>query len=199
MRGELFTVGSSNQTIDDFIRLLQLHEVNFLVDVRSIPYSRFTPQFNEHNLKHELNRNSIQYSSFKLEFGARRTESAVYIDGKVSFEAVKELDVFKNGIGRIMKGVEKGYRIALMCTEKNPIECHRFVLVSRNIELSTQNQVRHILLDGSLMSAEGLEDVMLDKYGLKSDLFQSDRSLLVDMAYKKAGEIIAFEEQYDHP
>lgn len=198
MKGELFTVGSSNQNINDFICLLQRHKINSLVDVRSVPYSRFSPQFNEQNLKNELKKNSIQYSSFKIEFGARRNEIATYIDGKVSFDAVKELDVFKSGINRIAAGIEKGYRIALMCTEKNPIECHRFVLVSRNIELSVRIRASHILIDGSLKSSEELEDLMLDKYGLKFDLFQSDRSILVELAYKKAGETIAFEEQHDH-
>jgi uncharacterized protein (DUF488 family) len=198
MMGELFTVGSSNQNIDDFIKLLQLHEVNFLVDVRSVPHSRFAPQFNEQNLKNELKKKSIQYSSFKTEFGARRLEMAAYIDGRVSFDAVKELDVFKSGVNRIAVGIKKGYRIALMCTEKNPIECHRFVLVSRNIELAVRIRANHILIDGSLKSTEELEDLMLDKYGLKFDLFHSDRSALVKLAYKKAGETIAYEEQNDH-
>ncbi len=198
MNGELFTVGSSNQAINDFISLLQKYKINSLVDVRSVPYSKFSPQFNELSLKNELKKHSIQYSSFKHEFGARRIEKAAFHDGRVSFDAVKELDVFKNGISRIVVGIEKGYRIALMCTEKDPIDCHRFILVSRNIEMSAQIQASHIMMDGSLKSTEELEAQMLDKYRLKFDLFQSDRDVLVGLAYKKAGEKIAFEEQHDH-
>ena len=131
----VYTVGHSNHPIEEFLKLLVKHNINCVCDVRSMPYSRFTEQYNRENIKEYLSEHNIKYLFFGEEFGARREEKGLLTDGMVDFEKVAKNEKFIKGINRIEKGLEKGYRIALMCTEKEPIECHRTILVSRNLYL----------------------------------------------------------------
>ena len=159
---ELFTVGHSNQTQEQFLELLNKHNINCIVDVRSVPASKYSPQFNQDELKWFLKQNGVQYLHFGDEFGARRTDS-LNDEGQVDFEQAAKTPLFQHGVERLMKGLERGYRISLMCSEANPLECHRFALVSRFFH-EHGVQVWHILKDGELAAHDELEKSMINEY-----------------------------------
>jgi uncharacterized protein (DUF488 family) len=124
----LYSIGHSSQSLEDFLNLLAVHGVNCVIDVRSIPASKYSPQFNQESLKYFLKSHEVQYLHFGDEFGARRTD-CLDENEQVDFEKAVETPLFKKGVERVMKGLEKGFRIAFMCSEADPLECHRFSLV----------------------------------------------------------------------
>lgn len=142
----LFTVGCSTHSSESFIDILKNNTINAFANVRSNPYSRHTPQFNTDQLKLLLENHTIHYLSFGEEFGARRSESETYSDGKVNFSKVMQIPVFLRGVNRIKDGLAKGYQIALMCTEKDPVDCHRFILVAtfNPIDRATWNSIKKL-------------------------------------------------------
>lgn len=189
----LYTIGCSTLPLDDFIRNLKSNGINVVADVRSVPYSRTTPQFNRELLKERLKKERIIYGDFSKEFGARRKEFNAYENSQVSFEKTKKLSEFMKGIRRIQNGLDMGYSIALMCTEKNPLECHRFSLVSRGIFEKTGIQTVHILADGSFVSTKQLEKEAIEKFGLQEDLFSDGTERLKDvyeLLNKKIGYVL---------
>ena len=157
----LYSIGHSSQTQEEFLALLASYGINCIVDVRSVPASKYTPQFNEEALKWFLKSQGIQYLHFGDEFGARRTD-CIDKDGQVNFEQAVKTSLFQQGVARLMKGLGKGYRIALMCSESDPLECHRFSMVSRYF-YDQGVDVQHILRDGNLASHAFLEKEMINQ------------------------------------
>lgn len=158
----VYTIGHSNQSQEEFLILLQAHGVNCIVDVRSVPASKYSPQFNLEMLKPFLKNNGVQYLHFGNEFGARRTD-CINGDGQVDFEQAVFTPLFWQGVERLRRGLEKGYHIALMCSEANPLECHRFSLISRYF-YENGYDVLHILKDADLISHEALEQEMIKEF-----------------------------------
>jgi uncharacterized protein (DUF488 family) len=159
---KLYSIGHSSQTQEEFLALLTPYCINCIVDVRSVPASKYSPQFNQEVLKWFLKKHGIQYLHFGDEFGARRTDS-IDEDGQVDFAQAVKTPLFQQGVVRLMKGLEKGYRIALMCSEADPLECHRFSMISRYFyDLGVD--VQHILKDGSLVSHALLEKEMIHQF-----------------------------------
>ena len=158
----LYTVGHSNQSQEEFLELVKRHDINCIVDVRSVPASKFSPQFNMESLKWYLRTNGIQYLHFGDEFGARRTD-CLDAEGQVNFELAVKTPSFKRGVERLMNGLHKDFHISLMCSEANPLECHRFSLISRYFS-DNGLEVQHILKNGELASHVSLEKEMIDEY-----------------------------------
>lgn len=197
-RINLFTIGCSSYNVEYLIRRLKQNEINVIVDVRSVPYSKHTPQYNADVLKKVLQRNHILYMDFSKEFGARRDEKEVYVNNQVSFERVMELPIFGKGVERIKKGLESKYRIALMCTEKDPEKCHRFSLVARGIEKKANICSMHILADGTAVSKENIENRLLESMSITEDLFEQKTP--IDKLYERLEKNVAYsinEEDYD--
>lgn len=158
-----YTIGHSNHTTEKFVQLLLQHKIGCLADVRSSPYSQHVPQFNKEVLEKELKKANILYLFLGKELGARYTDPQLqFDDGGVDFEKVRKTSSFKGGIERIVSGINKGFKIALMCTEKDPLDCHRFILVSYALKLAGVNVV-HILEDGSTVPNESIEERLLQK------------------------------------
>lgn len=145
---EILTIGHSNHPIVRFIDLLRLHGVTAVADIRSAPYSRFNPQFNKEALERVLREHGIAYVFLGKELGARSSDPNCYDGGQVRYERLAQTTQFHSGLARVTKGA-KSHRIALMCAEKEPLECHRTLLVAR--ELARQGvSVSHIHGDGHL-------------------------------------------------
>ena len=157
----LYSIGHSNQSQEDFLALLRAHKIDCVVDVRSVPASKHSPQFNMDEIRWFLKRNGVQYLYFGDEFGARRTD-CIDDTGHVNFELAVQTANFQHGADRLMSGLEKGYHISLMCSEANPLECHRFSLVSRYF-YEQGLDVQHILKDAELASHQMLEKQMIDE------------------------------------
>ena len=165
---QLFTIGHSNHSIDDFITLLQTHGITAVADVRSHPYSRYLPHFNKSELEAALQHVGIEYRFLGQELGARPNESSCYVDGKALYEKIAATPLFARGIKRLINGV-KTHRIALMCAERDPITCHRSILVCQHLR-NFDIKINHILNDGSLESHNALEERLLKLHGLEQSL-----------------------------
>jgi uncharacterized protein (DUF488 family) len=188
----LFTIGHSDHAAGVFIHLLRQHGVNALTDVRSSPYSRRYPQFNREALAADVERAGIRYVFLGDELGARRSEPECYEDGKARYSLIARSSLFAQGLERVRQGAEK-YCVALMCAEKDPLTCHRAILVCRYLRDSI-TPIQHIREDGRLESHKELESRLLAVAGLsEGDLFRS-RDELLDEAYDWQGDRIAYEE-----
>ncbi len=157
----IFTVGHSNGTVEDLMSLLSFAGIDCVVDVRSVPASAYTPQFNKEYLKRFLSNNGLFYLHFGEEFGARRNDSIV--DGQVNFEKAVTTPAFLRGVDRIKHGLEQGYNIALMCSEAAPLACHRFSMISRYF-YDNGYDVKHILHTKEIVSHEELEKKMIEEF-----------------------------------
>jgi len=129
---------------------LREHAVDVLADVRSAPYSRFNPQFNREPLAAELSRSGIEYKYFGRELGGRPKDPACYEGGRARYDRVAETQSFREGIVRVTDAAGQ-HRVALMCAEKEPLDCHRTLLVARALDAQGV-EVQHILADGTLES-----------------------------------------------
>jgi len=159
--------------------------------VRSHPYSRMNPQFNREPLKAVLAAAGIAYVFLGHELGARSDDPACYLAGKVQYDCLARTAQFHAGLERVREGMAR-YRLALMCAEKEPLECHRGILVSRHLEAAGIT-VCHILADGSLEShAEAMQRLRAQLKLPESDLFRTPEEVLED-AYRMQGERIAYE------
>ncbi len=193
MANAVYTIGHSTHSIDEFLGLLKQHGIDVIADVRSAPYSRFNPQFNKDALSKSLRDIGIKYVFLGEELGARSSDSSCYKDGQVQFGALANTELFKSGIERIRLGVERDYKMALMCAEKDPLDCHRTVLVARNLEREGFN-ITHILSDGSLETHNAATERLVKQFKLhQNDLFLSEQEL-TEKAYKKQEEKIAYAE-----
>ena len=192
----VFTIGHSTHDIDDFIGLLKEHKVDCLIDVRSQPYSRIAPQFNKDRLSADLKNYEILYAHFEKEFGARHTKpSLLDADNKVDFDKVRASDNFREGIQRLRKALDLGYTIALMCSESNPFDCHRFSMIS--YQLREEVEVSHILRDGSLKENSDLEKELLGQYNKKLNPLFDTEEQQIEKAYRLRGKDIAFSLRHD--
>ena len=126
----VLTIGHSTHSIEAFVELLRQHGVTALVDVRSAPFSRFNPQFNRATLERDLKAQGIKYVFLGRELGARSDDPGCYDGGRVQYARLARTAGFQAGLGRVVEGA-KLYRVALMCAEKEPLECHRTLLVAR--------------------------------------------------------------------
>jgi uncharacterized protein (DUF488 family) len=189
-RQPIFTIGHSTHSVGRFVELLRMHQVTEVADVRSVPYSRFTPHFNRGAIESSLRREGVDYVYAGRELGARRDEPECFEGGQAKYERIALLPRFREGIERLSHAAATR-RVALMCAEKDPITCHRTVLVARAL-LRAGLEVRHILEDGRIESAAEAEERILDAAGMpRVDLFQS-RQELVDAAYRALGERMAW-------
>lgn len=143
----IYTVGHSTHTIEKFLDLLERNDVTAIADVRSSPFSRHIPQFNKDTLSVELKKRGIAYVFVGKELGARSDDPSCYEGGKVRYDRLAKTSVFKAGIERVLSGAQK-YRIALMCAEEEPLDCHRTLLVSRALE-QREVSIVHIRSEGS--------------------------------------------------
>ncbi len=151
----IFTVGHSNHSLEVFINLLQSHKINVLVDVRSKPFSRFSPQFNKEGLEKAVKAGGIKYLFLGRELGGRPQDSEFYDNyGFVLYSRIAESPLFLEGIDRLIKGI-KTYRVAVMCGEENPANCHRRLLVGRVLG-ERGVSVRHIRGDGRIQDEDEL-------------------------------------------
>ncbi len=190
---ELLTIGHSTHPIDAFIALLKQHGVTALADVRSHPYSRHFPQYSKDALKHALAQVQIAYVFLGKELGARSENPACYRQGKVQYDLLARESLFAQGLERLRQGMEK-YQIALMCAEKDPLDCHRAVLVARRM-FESGTPVQHIHADGHLEEHRTMEMRMLQLHKMhESDMFRTCEEVLID-AYRIHGERIAYQDQ----
>jgi len=188
----IFTIGHSTHQQERFIELLLKHGVTALCDVRSRPFSRVNPQFNLDELKKTLPGRGITYIFLGKELGARTGDPSCYKDGKVQYDRLARTALFREGLARIQDGIEKGFRIALMCAEKEPLECHRTILVSRHLA-NLGLDIRHIHPDGKLEShGDALKRLAYMLNLPQGDMFNQTDEAFADV-YRRQEERIAYD------
>ena len=171
----IFTIGHSNHELTHFLSLLSRHGVNAIADVRSQPYSRFRPHFNRERLAESLKQAGIDYVFLGRELGARRTEPEAYRADQARYDLVRTLPAFKDGLKRIRAGAAS-HRLALLCAEKDPLTCHRTILIGRELRHDPM-EIVHILDDGRLETMADAEDRLIELTGIAAhDLFANEAS-----------------------
>ncbi len=189
-RNPVFTIGHSNHDSDEFLALLRQHGVNVVVDVRSAPYSRYLPHFNKDFLTDSLQKIGIRYDFQGKELGGQPSDRAYYdADGRIMYHALAETDAFKHGIERILASAAAD-RIALTCSEKEPLDCHRTLLISQALAKRGVAPA-HIHADGSLESHADAMDRLLDDFKLphNGDLFRSREAVIDDAVARRAQRV----------
>ena len=147
-RPTVYTIGHSTHSEAEFLRLLRGAGITAVGDVRSAPYSRWNPQFDREVLQKTLRGAGIEYVYLGDALGARTSDASCYDKGVVNYTRLAQTTPFRDGLRRVMEGAEK-FRIALMCAEKEPLECHRTILVARQL-VDARCEVVHIHADGRL-------------------------------------------------
>lgn len=189
----VLTIGHSTHSAEAFLALLRQHQVDAVADVRSSPFSRFNPQFNREPLEQCLKANGIRYVFLGKELGARSEDRSCYLDGRVQYARLAQTPLFQSGLDRVLQGGAR-YRVALMCAEKEPLECHRTLLVAKALAARGQS-VLHIHADGQLETHEAALDRLLDVTGLpKEDLFHSRQELLAEALVRQEQQVAYVDE-----
>lgn len=187
----LFTIGHSTHDFAKFLELLKQQEIQVVADVRSRPFSRLS-WFSRPELEKELKANRVRYVFLGDEMGARRVERECYIGPRADYELISQTQAFAQGIERLREGVAK-FRVALMCAEKDPLDCHRTVLVCRHAKEFAE--ISHIRADGRLETHADAEIRMMTRFvPAEGDMFLS-RIELLNRAYRLRGEEINYVEQ----
>lgn len=197
MNSEIYTVGHSVQSIERFVGLLQRSEITAIADVRSAPYSRHNPQFNREDLRSSLKAAGIKYVFLGKELGARSDDECCYVNDKVQYALLAKTKLFRSGLTRLLDGATT-LKIALMCAEKDPLDCHRTILVGREL-VNCGCRLEHILADGSIETQEDAEARLVKRLGLGGqDMFRSWDNTVRE-AYDIQGDRIAYDRKNRKP
>ena len=190
----IFTIGHSTHSMEEFLALLNRHGITAIADVRSQPYGRLD-HFNRENLSATLKAAGIEYVFLGQQLGARREERECYENGIALYERIVKLPAFQEGLLRLRRGAEK-YRLAIMCAEKEPLACHRAILISRCLK-DSGIQVMHILADGTLEDHALAERRLVRELDIGRTLFEPDltENDLIERAYGQRGREIAYHEE----
>jgi|SRR5579859_3407024 len=191
MNETLYTIGHSNRTLEDFLGALKAHGITAIADVRSQPYSKMYPQFDREQLAASLKAHGIAYVFLGKELGARTPDADCYVDDKVQFDRLARKAVFGEGLERVRQGMEQ-HCVSLLCAEREPLACHRTILVSRELALQG-SRVRHILSateteEHEQTSARLLRELKMEE----ANLFCSREELIAD-AYRMQAQRIAYQ------
>lgn len=177
----LYTIGHSNLSPDEFLDILRQHEITTLVDVRSRPVSRYVPHFNKDKLAVFLEKHSIHYRFAGRHLGGQPDDPAVYKSGVVpdatakrehfrkdiQYEAVMQSEWYQTGLHHLLEIVKQAQnednKVAIMCSEGDPHQCHRHHLITRSILdpkvglVNVSIKVIHITRDGKIETADPAE------------------------------------------
>ena len=217
-RNPVFTIGHSNHEPEEFLTLLQRHGVDVVVDVRSAPYSRYLPHFNKEHLAETLKQAAIRYSFKGKELGGQPADRAYYDDeGRVVYDRLAATAAFKGGIEYILDtaavhpstrsepapystqridtirgrtAASPAQRLALMCSEKEPLDCHRTLMVAQSLAARGVD-VAHIHADGNLETHTDALNRLLDKFKLphNGDLFRSREAVIDDAVERQTQRV----------
>lgn len=130
----LYSIGHGNKSIETFIDELKYFGINYLIDIRSKPYSKFNPQFNQNELKFALINKEITYTFLGDILGGLPEDRTCYTNGHVDYDKLKEKDFFKQGLQRLLTANDKQIKVAIMCSESKPEECHRTKLIGEELK-----------------------------------------------------------------
>ena len=187
----LFTIGHSTHTLEAFLALLERHAIAVVADVRSSPYGRLD-HFHREFLQAALRNARINYVFLGRELGARRDEAACYEGDQAVYPRIAKLPLFQEGLVRVRRGIAR-QRVALLCAEKEPLACHRTILVCRHLR-GPDVHIAHILANGELEQHVDAERRLVKDLELGPTLFDLDldERVRIEEAYERRGRQIAY-------
>jgi uncharacterized protein (DUF488 family) len=181
-RRPLFTIGHSNHPIERFLALVRQHGVETIADVRSRPYSRFVPHFGKERLAHILADEGLTYLFLGQELGGKPVQDDPP-QVRLDYRARIEEPSFRRGIKALLDAA-RDRPTALMCRERDPLDCHRLHLICRYLR-PTALDIRHILPDGEVEAQQATERRLLERAG------RAEMPLFRDPAQEQNGQALA--------
>lgn len=203
----IYTIGYSgyHQNLVGFASDLVAHGISVVADVRTSPYSKYAAEFNRESLEAFLHTRGIKYVFMGNELGARPSDRTCYVNGSVNYDKIQESSFFQNGLQRLQDGLAKGFVIAILCAEKDPICCHRNILVAhalakRGVEIKHLIQLAPgesaVVEESSDTESRLFEECDMDQLS-QGDLFMSDDER-IERAYRARFKEIAYREENDN-
>ena len=197
---EIYTLGHSNYSFDKFIEILKKYNINCVVDIRAVPYSKYNTQYNKEFFQANLKKLGYTYIYMADEFGdKRKTRNSYNDEGYADFDKVILEEDFKKGIERLKVGCAKNYKIVLLGAMQEPIRCPRAILLGRELIKEGFN-VKHIMHEGDLKTQDELEEQLLEKYFEERNQLTMDSLLgnamsredMIKESYKLANKEIGY-------
>ena len=187
----ILTIGHSRHPLERFIALLEGAGATAIADIRSAPVSRFSSHFNKSALAASLGARNIFYVFLGKELGGRPEQPAMYTEDVADYEKMAASPDFHAGLARLMEAAE-GHRMALMCAEADPLDCHRCLLAGRALA-EAGIAVEHILASGQIVTHAQVEERLLDLANLgEADLLRRSRAARLAEAYRLRSRKAAF-------
>jgi uncharacterized protein (DUF488 family) len=189
---ELFSIGHSNSSIDRFMTLLSETGITAVADVRSTPYSRFCPWFSRDRLQAHLKGAGIAYLAYGESLGGRPGNANLYCDGVADYEAMARTVQFQSGLDRLQNDMAS-HRICTMCAEREPLDCHRCLLVARALA-ERGVSIGHVLHDGVVEAHAATEQRLMQwaESATEPDLFVTGQHERLAAAYRSRGRAIGY-------
>jgi len=166
----IYTIGYGARDVEALLAALKANRIQYLLDVRTSPYSSYKPAFSKNALRTFLEANGVRYLYVGDSLGGQPADQSCYTDGKVDYEKVSQKQFYRDGIERLLKASRLGERVALMCSEGKPENCHRAKLIGKTLT-SEGVEVLHIDEKDTLISQN---DVLLRLMGGQPSLFGDD-------------------------
>jgi uncharacterized protein (DUF488 family) len=187
---DLFSIGHSNIPADRFIALLRDAGINAVADVRSTPYSRFFPWFSRKPLAQRLAAEGVAYLSFGDSLGGRPRDQSLYRDGVTDYEAMARTAEFQDGLGNLQNDIG-AHSVCLMCAEREPLDCHRCLLVARALA-ERGLTIGHVLHNGGIEPHAVTEQRLMDWAATADDLFVTGQTQRLAAAYRRRARAVAY-------
>ncbi len=198
---DLFSIGHSNIPVERFLAMLQGAGANVVADVRSKPHSRFCPWFSQKPLAATLSAAGVGYAAMGGALGGRPRADTLYRDGVADYEAMAIEPEYVTGLDRLLEVAARS-RVCLMCAERDPLDCHRCLLVARSFA-ERGVAVGHILHDGAVEAHAETErrPLALDEKAVPQacDLFTSGQHDQLAAAYRRRARAVAFRRKASAP
>jgi uncharacterized protein (DUF488 family) len=187
---DLFSIGHSNIPAERFLSMLSDAGVNAIADVRSTPFSRFFPWFSAKNLAPLLAHQGVLYLPYGEPLGGRPRNPSLYCDGVADYDAMARQPEFEAGLERLRADAMR-CRVCLMCAEREPLDCHRCLLVARSLA-ERGLAIGHILHDSTIEPHRVTEQRLLELDGQPEDLFTAGQRGRLAAAYRRRARAVAY-------
>lgn len=191
----IYTIGYGGRSLEQFISLLHKYNIEWLIDIRSQPRSRFNQQFSKQSLEKVLHQHQIRYLFMGDTLGGRPNDETCYVDGRVAYVEIRKKEFYRKGINRLRTAWEKQIPVALMCAELKPHECHRSKLIGNTLT-DESIEVKHINEFGEIKSQEDINKLIRgsQETNKQQTLFsdeQADSSLDDQMNFSRKKYVVA--------
>lgn len=171
----IYSIGHGNKNIEQFIDELKVYNIEYLVDVRTTPYSKWNPHFNKNDLIYKLKENDIGYIFLGDKIGGLPSDKSCYTeDGKIDYILLKDKEFFKEGLDRLINANTKNIKVATMCSETKPEECHRSKLIGKEL-LLLDIDMKHILDKDKFKSQSNINDELFGLFASNNDFHLSSK------------------------